>query len=102
LLEVNVAIILQAQEKRSGTLKEQVAAIGPQLEELRRRKEDRARQFLELKTEIAKICEEIAGNYGEVYVAEEKDLTLRRLDEYHGQLATLQKEKVGSTAQVLL
>jgi hypothetical protein len=24
------------------------------------------------------------------------------LDEYHGQLATLQKEKVGSTAQVLL
>ena len=57
---------------------------------------------MELKTEIAKICEEIAGNYGEVYVAKEKDLTLRRLDEYHGQLPTLQKEKVGSSIQVLL
>lgn len=90
------AMFLLLQEKRTGTLKDQVAAIGPQLEELRRRKEDRARQFLEVKTEIAKICEEIAGNYGEVYISEEKDLTLRRLDEYHGQLATLQKEKVGN------
>lgn len=82
------------QEKRSGTLKEQVGAIGPQLDELRRRKEGRAQQFLEVKTEIAKIREEIAGNYGDVHVPEEKDLTLRRLDEYHGQLATFQKEKV--------
>lgn len=92
----DVATIFEPQEKRTGTLKEQVAAIGPHLDELRRRKEDRARQFLEVKTEIAKICGEIAGNYGEVHVPEEKDLTLRRLDEYHGQLATLQKEKVGS------
>ena len=101
MLEFNFAPIFQPQEKRSGTLKEQVAAIGPQLEELRRRKEDRARQFLEVKTEIARICAEIAGNYGEVYVPEEKDLTLRRLDEYHGQLATLQKEKVDISVQVL-
>ncbi|KAG0560898.1 hypothetical protein KC19_9G023200 [Ceratodon purpureus] len=92
---------LSQREKRTGTLKEQVAAIGPQLEELRRRKEDRARQFLEVRTEIAKICEEIAGNYGDVYVPEEKDLTLRRLDEYHGQLATLQKEKSERLHRVL-
>lgn len=93
---IHSAIFVRLQEKRTGTLKDQVAAIGPQLEDLRRRKEDRARLFLEVKTEIAKICEEIAGNYGEVYIPEEKDLTLRRLDEYHGQLATLKKEKVGN------
>lgn len=82
------------QEKRTGTLKDQVAAIGPQLEELRRRKAERARQFVEVKTKIAKICEEIAGTYGEVNVPDEKDLTLERLNDYHGQLEALQKEKV--------
>ncbi|KAG0629549.1 hypothetical protein M758_1G111600 [Ceratodon purpureus] len=95
---------LGQREKRPGTLKDQVAAIGPHLEELRRRKEDRARQFLEVKTEIAEICEEIAGNYGElgeVDVPEEKDLTLRRLDDYHGQLETLQKEKSERQHKVL-
>lgn len=85
------------QEKRTGSLKEQVAAIGPHLEELRQRKEDRAKQFSEVKTQIAKICGEIAGShYGDMYADEDQDLTLRRLEEYHAQLATLQKEKVNN------
>ncbi|XP_024402200.1 65-kDa microtubule-associated protein 1 isoform X1 [Physcomitrium patens] len=87
-------------EKRTGTLKDQISAVRPQLDELRRRKEARAAQFLEVKTEIAKICEEIVGNYGDVCVSEE-DLTLRRLDEYHGQLAALQKEKSERVQKVL-
>jgi protein regulator of cytokinesis 1 len=79
-------------------LKEQVAAIGPHLEELRQRKEDRAKQFSEVKTQIAKICGEIAGShYGDMYADEDQDLTLRRLEEYHAQLATLQKEKVSAS-----
>lgn len=83
------------QERRGGTLKEQVASIGPHLEELRKRKEERAKQFAEVKTQIANICGEIAGsNYGDMYSGEEHDLTIRRLEEYHVQLATLQKEKV--------
>lgn len=83
------------QERRGGTLKEQVASIGPHLEELRKRKEERAKQFAEVKTQIANICGEIAGsNYGDMYSDEEHDLTIRRLEEYHVQLATLQKEKV--------
>ncbi|XP_024380460.1 65-kDa microtubule-associated protein 1 isoform X1 [Physcomitrium patens] len=88
-------------EKRTGTLKDQVAAIGPQLEELRRRKAERARQFVEVKTKIAKICEEIAGTYGEVNVPDEKDLTLERLNDYHGQLEALQKEKSERLHKVL-
>ena len=83
------------QERRFGTLREQVASIGPYLEELRKRKEERSRQFVEVKTQIAIICEEIAGSHsGDMYSDEEQDLTIRRLEEYHAQLATLQKERV--------
>ena len=93
--DIHFSVCFHIQEKRSGTLKEQVAAIGPHLEELRQRKEERAKQFVEVKTQIAKICGEIAGSHsGDVYAREDQEMTVRRLEEYHAQLATLQKEKV--------
>jgi protein regulator of cytokinesis 1 len=79
-------------------LKEQVAAVAPQLEELRQKREDRAKQFVDVKSQIQKIVSEIAGNTvaadAGLFSDSDEDLTLRRLDEYHAQLQTLQKEKV--------
>jgi protein regulator of cytokinesis 1 len=90
-------LLYSIQERRYGTLREQVAAIGPHLEELRKRKEGRTKKFLDVKTQMAMICGEIAGsNYGDSFCYEEQDLTTRKLEEYHAQLATLQKEKVRS------
>ncbi|OAE19670.1 hypothetical protein AXG93_1847s1320 [Marchantia polymorpha subsp. ruderalis] len=91
-------------EKRTGTLKEQVAAVAPQLEELRAKKEERARQFVEVKTQIQKIIGEISGTPVTDTASlntVDADLTLRRLDEYHAQLQTLQKEKNDRLLQVL-
>ncbi|KAL3676137.1 hypothetical protein R1sor_026085 [Riccia sorocarpa] len=91
-------------EKRSGTLKEQVAAVAPQLEELRVKREERVRQFVDVKTQIQKIIGEISGTpvTDNAFIdAVDADLTLRRLEEYHAQLQTLQKEKNDRLLQVL-
>lgn len=83
------------QENSAGSLKEQLAAVGPQLEELRQKKEERARQFLEVKSQISKICGEIAGaRPGDLNANGDQDLSTRKLEEYHAQLQSLQKEKV--------
>lgn len=87
--------LMNLQDKRAGSLKEQLEAVGPQLEELREKKGERARQFVEVKGQIAKICGEIAGSVaGEFYPKGDQDLSLRRLEEYQAQLQSLQKEKV--------
>ncbi|CAM6085418.1 unnamed protein product [Calypogeia fissa] len=92
-------------EKRSGTLKEQVAAVAPQLEELRQKREERAKQFVDVKSQIQKIVSEITGNSlaadAGLFSNSDDDLTLRRLDEYHAQLQTLQKEKNDRLLKVL-
>lgn len=86
---------MDLQDKRAGSLKEQLEAVGPQLEELRQKKDERARQFVDVKGQIAKICGEIAGSVpGEFYPIGDQDLSLRRLEEYQAQLQSLQKEKV--------
>uniref|UniRef100_A0A0C9RI64 TSA: Wollemia nobilis Ref_Wollemi_Transcript_18801_2421 transcribed RNA sequence n=1 Tax=Wollemia nobilis TaxID=56998 RepID=A0A0C9RI64_9CONI len=93
-------------EKISGTLKDQLAIITPQLEELRLRKEERMKQFTEVKTQIQKICGEISGYSQQSVVlnsinGEEEDLSLRKLDEYHAHLQALQKEKSDRLQKVL-
>ncbi|KAH9299823.1 hypothetical protein KI387_031505, partial [Taxus chinensis] len=94
-------------EKRSGTLKEQLAIITPQLEELRSRREERIRQFMEVKAQIEKLCGEISGysRQSDVVLSltngEEEDLSLRKLDEYHAHLQALQKEKSDRLHKVL-
>lgn len=82
-----------------GTIKEQLAAIAPALEQLWTQKEERVKEISDVQTQIHKICGEIAGNLninesvGSV-TFDESDLTLKKLDEYHAQLQELQKEKV--------
>jgi len=86
-------------EKSTGTIKEQLAAILPVLEQLREQKEERIKEFVDVQSQIQKICGEIAGSerYGEHAVkptVDESDLSLKKFDEFHSQLQELQKEKV--------
>ena len=86
-------------DKASGTIKEQLAAIAPVLEQLWKQKEERVKEFSDVQSQIQKICGEIAGNAGEQTVApavDESDLSLKKLDAYQLKLQELQKEKVNS------
>lgn len=90
-------------EKTSGTIKEQLAAIAPVLEQLWKQKDERIKEFSDVQTQIQKICGEIAGsseragNQG----VDESDLSLKKLDEFHDQLQQLQKEKSDRLHKVL-
>lgn len=85
-------------EKGKGTLKDQISAIKPILEELRLKKKQRVEEFSEIQSQIACICAEIAGNgqsknYGDPQV-NDNDLTAKRLAELKLHLKELQTEKV--------
>ena len=83
-------------DKTSGTIKEQLAAIAPMLEQLWKQKEERVKEFSDVQSQIQRICGEIAGNssLSEVPAVDEADLSLKKLDEFQGRLQELQKEKV--------
>ncbi|XP_058080404.1 65-kDa microtubule-associated protein 1-like [Magnolia sinica] len=89
-----------------GTIKEQLAAIAPVLEQLWKQKEERVKEFAEVQSQIQKICGEIAGNLklGEqagTPTVDESDLSLKKLDEFQSQLQELQKEKSDRLHKVL-
>lgn len=91
-------------EKTSGTIKEQLAAIAPALEQLWQQKEERVKEFSDVQSQIQKICGEIAGNLSlgdQEPAVDESDLTLKRLDEHQAQLQELQKEKSDRLHKVL-
>ncbi|XP_008811151.2 65-kDa microtubule-associated protein 1-like [Phoenix dactylifera] len=93
-------------EKSSGTIKEQLAAIAPALEQLGKQKEERMKEFADVQSQIQKICGEIAGNLkiGELVgtpTVDEDDLSLKKLNEYQTQLQELQKEKSDRLHKVL-
>ncbi|XVF03772.1 hypothetical protein REPUB_Repub05bG0022000 [Reevesia pubescens] len=91
-------------EKASGTIKEQLAAIAPALEQLWKQKEERVKEFSDVQSQIQKICAEIAGNVGEqtgTPAVDESDLSLKKLDEYQVKLLELQKEKSDRLHKVL-
>ena len=86
-------------EKTSGTIKEQLAAIAPILEQLWKQKEERIKEFSDVQSQIQKICGEITGSLDNndesgAPAVDESDLSLKKLDEYQSQLKELQKEKV--------
>ncbi|KAM1149394.1 hypothetical protein FF1_030452 [Malus domestica] len=90
-------------EETSGTIKEQLAAIAPLLEQLWKQKEERVKEFTDVQLQIQKICGEIAGNsnLSESPVVDESDLSLKKLDEFQSQLHDLQKEKSERLHKVL-
>ncbi|KAG1346973.1 ATP synthase subunit beta [Cocos nucifera] len=89
--------------EKAGSLKEELKDIIPQLEEMRKRKNDRWNQFLEVLEQIRKISIEIRlAEYTPSKMAiYESDLSTRKLEELHRQLHSLQKEKTERLKQVL-
>ncbi|KAG4961873.1 hypothetical protein JHK86_038741 [Glycine max] len=84
-------------ENTYGTIKEQLPAIAPVLEQLWQQKEERIKEFSDVQSQIQQICGEIAGNLNLNDVSpavDESDLSLKKLDEYQSELQELQKEKL--------
>jgi protein regulator of cytokinesis 1 len=76
-------------------LKEELEMIVPELEEMQKRKHDRRNQFIEVQEQIQSISNEIHGAREIIpFIVDDTDLSLRKLEELHRQLHTLQKEKV--------
>ncbi|KAK9276656.1 hypothetical protein L1049_006192 [Liquidambar formosana] len=104
--ELNIHSQVQT-EKRSTSLKEKLASVTPLVEDLRMKKEERMKQFSDMKAQIEKISGEISG-YNHLNSAlinsltlEEQDLSLRKLTEFQTHLRTLQKEKSDRLHKVL-
>ncbi|XP_051142490.1 65-kDa microtubule-associated protein 3-like [Andrographis paniculata] len=87
---------IRQSDQCTGSLKAELRAILPEIEEMRKRKSDRKNQFIEVLKEIEQIKHEIYG--AGVCVphdisVEETDLTLKKLDELQRELHALQAEK---------
>lgn len=86
-------------EKKSISLKEQLTLVTPLVEDLKQKKEERIKQFADIKAQIEKISGEISG-YGHLVNnmsslnLDEDDLSLRKFTQYQSHLHNLQKEKV--------
>ncbi|KAL2227160.1 65-kDa microtubule-associated protein 3 [Sesamum indicum] len=95
---------IRQSDQSTGSLKAELRAILPEIEEMRKRKSDRKNQFIEVLEEIQRIKNEIywSGGYVSNNIAvDETDLSLRKLDELHRELQALQKEKSERLKQVL-
>jgi protein regulator of cytokinesis 1 len=93
-------------DKSYVSLKEQLAAVVPVLENLKCKKEERIKQFFDIRSQIEKISLEMSehddrGDDVNSPVADEHDLSTRKLDNYEAQLRALQKEKSGRLHKVL-
>lgn len=86
-------------DKKAQSLKGKLASVRPLAEDLKLKKEERMKQFADIKSQIEKISGEISG-YGSTassisaLTMEEQDLSVRKLTEHQSKLRVLQKEKV--------
>ncbi|CAA0809540.1 65-kDa microtubule-associated protein 3 [Striga hermonthica] len=93
---------IRQSDQSTGSLKAELRAILPQIEEMRKRKADRKNQFIEVKKEIQNIKNEInsPGGYSSNDTTVD-DLSLRYLEELQKELQALQKEKCERLKQVM-
>ncbi|CAN1839262.1 65-kDa microtubule-associated protein 6 [Linum perenne] len=96
--ELNIHSPMQ-KDKKTMSLKEKLASVSPLVDDLKMKKEERLKQFDDIKSQIEKISGEISG-YSSVNNSlmsslslDEHDLSMRKLNEYQTHLRTLQKEK---------
>lgn len=109
--EAEIANICSAMGERplhtrqsAGSLKEELEAIVPLLEDMRKRKIERRNQFVEVTDQIKNISHEIRISTEDslcMVVLNESDLSLKRLEELRTHLLALQKEKSDRLKQVL-
>uniref|UniRef100_A0A0E0CQQ8 65-kDa microtubule-associated protein 1 n=1 Tax=Oryza meridionalis TaxID=40149 RepID=A0A0E0CQQ8_9ORYZ len=93
-------------EKTARTIKEQLTAIAPILEQLGKKKKERIKELANIQSRIEQIRGEIAGTLGmgqQVALPQinEDDLTVRKLQEFQLQLQELEKEKSRRLEKVL-
>ncbi|PIN00851.1 Microtubule-associated protein essential for anaphase spindle elongation [Handroanthus impetiginosus] len=93
-------------DKKGKSLKGQLASVIPIVEDLKLKKEERMKQFADIKSQIEKITNEISG-CGHIVSSMsalnlvEQELSLRKLMEYQSNLRALQKEKSERLQRVL-
>lgn len=90
-------VLCQQVEQSTGSLKKELEAIMPELDEMRKRKIERRNRFVEVLDKIHDISKEIYRTKEDnsyMRVIDESDLSLKRLDELQSQLLALEKEKV--------
>ncbi|CAI0421042.1 unnamed protein product [Linum tenue] len=82
-------------QRVNGSLKQQLSALKPALQDLRQRKQARMSEFHDTQLKIAHICAEIAGNDLNSVdpTIDECDLTVKRLGDLQSHLKELQTEK---------
>ncbi|MFS8018514.1 putative microtubule-associated protein, MAP65/Ase1/PRC1 [Helianthus anomalus] len=93
-------------DKKASSLKGQLMMVTPLVEDLKSKKEERIKQFADIKSQIEKINSEILG-YNQITSTvsslnlEEQDLSIRKLGDYQSHLRSLQKEKSERIQKVL-
>ncbi|KAK4397360.1 microtubule-associated protein 3 [Sesamum angolense] len=83
-------------KKSSGSLKKELQEIMPELEDMKKKRNERKGQFAEVLKQINSISTELAGSTEEnlnTIVIDESDLSMKRLDDLRSQLLLLQEEK---------
>ncbi|XP_060196401.1 65-kDa microtubule-associated protein 6-like [Lycium barbarum] len=103
--ELNINSLIKP-EKKSASLKEQLALVTPLIDDLRVKKDERVKQFADVKAQIDKISSEISEYFNIINAMsslnqENHDLSLRNLSEYQSHLRALQKEKAERIQKVL-
>lgn len=78
----------------SGSLKKKLQDIMPQLEDIKKKRNERKGQFAEVFKQINIISKELSGSMENKAIIDEDDLSLKSLDDLQNQLCLLQKEKV--------
>lgn len=86
-------------EKKASSLKGQLMIVTSLVEDMKLKKEERIKQFADIKSQIEKINAEISGycqiaNTVSALNLAEQDLSIRKLSEYQSHLRSLQKQKV--------
>ncbi|KAJ3695716.1 hypothetical protein LUZ60_001093 [Juncus effusus] len=87
-----------------GGLKSELSVIIPQVEEMRKRKAERMSQFLDIIEQIRKISLEIGFSDcdSSKIMFDESELSVRKLEELHKELQSLQKEKSERLKKVMM
>ncbi|CAL4938454.1 unnamed protein product [Urochloa decumbens] len=95
-------------DEKHTSLKDQLAAVTPLLEELRAKKEERIKQISNVQSQIEKIKAQISdhnyqNNDGSVkHLNDDHDLSTRRISDLQMQLRNLQKEKSDRLQKVFI
>ncbi|KAI9076707.1 hypothetical protein K1719_041347 [Acacia pycnantha] len=94
---------IRQSDQKTVSLKQELERIVPELEEMRKRKSERRDQFKDVHEQILNMSSEIYGSKEYISakkVLDESDLSLRKLEELHGELQALQKRRLNASGSL--